>query len=257
MKCYNCDSIIEMQKQCPVCNIRIDAADYNLKPTSRIINKITNIKEFASFIGLFYVKPFILLFIAFASLGIGLYMFIAYTNRAAYIVLAVVFAIAFNYFMEMRKIETFYQDFQNNKNHYYILFPFKSVYRTIFCDANDHIPTASIMKKRYHAYENRKDKKRALRFNSFKILHPQKPKLFNLKNKFYKKHFNPDAKHILQTGNYEDQTYVGVEGTVHGFLVMSNSVITIFNTPKITKEFLDDKLLDVDDIKESKDKVEM
>lgn len=248
MKCYNCDNVIEMKKSCPECGVRINPSDYNLKSTSKILNKINTIKDFANFIGLFYVKPLILLVAALAALGLGAYLLITYTNRVAYILLAVVFAICFNYFLEMRKIEAFYQDFTKHKNHYFILFPFKSEYRTIFCDANEQIPTSSIMKKRNHAYDNRKDNKRSLRFNSHKLLHPQKPKMFMTKEKFYKKHFDPSKKHVLKSFDYNDESYVAVEGTVHGFLIMDHGVITIYNTPKITKAYLSGDLLDFENL---------
>ena len=59
------------------------------------------------------------------------------------------------------------------------------------------------MRKRNHAYENRDPELRILRFNSYKLFHPQKPKLFNTKEQFIKKHFDEKYNHYLKTNNYE------------------------------------------------------
>lgn len=256
MKCYNCDSIITMQPRCPVCNTRITKEDYDLPSTKKIISKIKTIKDYAHFIGLFYVKSWILLLAAMVSAGIGMYFlfnpesvnaagevsFMA-MNRILYMVFALIFVLCLNYSMEMRKVEAFYADFEKGKNTYYILWPFKTEYRSIFCDANEKIPNKEIMKKRHKAYEKKDKNIRDLRFNSYKLFHPQKPKLFNTKQRFFQKHFDDRYKHYLKTGNYDDESYVIIEGTVHGFLMTENSVIALFNTPKITKEMLSDPRL--------------
>ncbi|MDF9867127.1 hypothetical protein OKW22_000688 [Bacilli bacterium PM5-3] len=252
MKCYNCNSIIEMQPTCPVCKTKIDKSDYELESTKKILSKIKTIKDFAHFIGLFYVKSIILLIVAIVAIVVANYFlffadnsifikdsasFMAW-NRVAYMVLALVFVLAFNYYLEMRKVEVFYRDFEKNKNKYYIIWPFKTEYRSIIGDANEYIPNVKIMKKRYRAYEKRDKDVRLLRFNSYKLFHPQKPKLFMSKENFLNKHFDPKARHYLKTDNYDDESFVLTEGTIHGFLYMNNSVITLFNTPKLTKQVL-------------------
>ncbi|MDL2211781.1 hypothetical protein LJB88_02775 [Erysipelotrichaceae bacterium OttesenSCG-928-M19] len=263
MKCYNCNSIITMQNKCPVCGTSIKKEDYNLPSTKKILNKVKTIKEFAHFIGMFYVRSLYLLIGAIIAAAAALFFlqypvdasatgevaFMAW-NRIAYMVLAVVFILFFNYYLEMRKIETFYKDYQKNENSYYILWPFKTEYRSIICDASDKIPDTHIMKKRFTAWQNRDKEVRHLRFNSYKLFHVQKAKLFYTKENFYKKHFDPRERHYLKTFDYDDESYVIIEGTVHGFLMTKNSVITIFNTPKVTLEVLGDKRLLTEDFAE-------
>lgn len=244
MKCYNCDNVINLQAKCPICHTKIEKEDYELKSTKKIIEKITNIKEFAHFIGLFYVKSVVLLSVAILSAVAAIYFYFVAHNNYAYMLLAFVFIVSLNFFFEMRKVETFYKDFERGKNKYYILWPFRTMYRSIFMDANEYIPTKKIMRKRNHSYENRDPEVRILRFNSFKFFHPQKPKLFNSKKVFMERHFDPRHNHYLKTDNYDHESFVITEGTVHGFLYTDRGVITIFNTPKLTKEILNNEVLD-------------
>lgn len=244
MKCYNCDSIISMKPKCPVCNTKIEKEDYELSSTKIILDRITNIKEFANFIGLFYIKSWILLSIAIVAIVIAIYFYFFLHNNGGYILAALVFIFALNFYFEMRKVETFYADFQRGKNHYYILWPFRTMYRSIFMDANENIPNKKIMRKRNHAYESRNPEIRILRFNSFKLLHPQKPKLFNTKKTFIEKHFDTKLRHYLKTDNYDDESFVITEGTVHGFLFTDRGVITIFNTPQLTKDILNNEVIE-------------
>ncbi len=244
MKCYNCDSVINMQPKCPVCNTKIEKEDYELKSTKSVLDKITNVKEFANFIGLFYIKSYILLAIAIVAAGVAIYLYFFLHNNGGYMLMAFIFILALNFYFEMRKVETFYKDYQRGNNKYYILWPFRTMYRSIFMDANEKIPNKKIMRKRNHAYENRNPDVRILRFNSFKLFHPQKPKLFNSKKTFINKHFDPNHKHYLKTDNYDHESFVVTEGTVHGFLYTDRGVITIFNTPKLTKEIIKNEVLE-------------
>ena len=247
MKCYNCDSVITMQPTCPVCQAKIDKTEYELESTKKILKHVTDIKSFAKFIGLFYVKSYLLLAAAMLFMMAAFWSFsqgdlsnanFMQLNRVGYMVFAFIAILAFNFYLEMKKVETFYQDYQKQNNRYVIIWPFKTEYRTIFGDANEKIPTIAVMKRRSLAYEKRDPAMRVLRFNSFKLFHPQKPKLFQTKERFFTKHFDPRTTHYLKSGNYDDESYVLAEGVIHGFLIMENSVITIFNTPKITMEVL-------------------
>lgn len=240
MKCYNCDETIKMERACPKCHARIDRSDYELDSTDKILKDIKTKRDFAHFIGLFYLNSLIFLVLSIASLGIGFYMFIVKENNMAYIIGALIFIVLFNYFIEMRRVESFYKDFQKGENKYYILYPFRRERRIIVCDASDKIMDQSILNKRYNAYEKREDEVRLLRINSHRFLHPQKLKLFYTNEKFYKRHFSPDARHVLKTHNYDDESYVGVAGVASGFLMTKNGVITIYNTPKIAKKHLPD-----------------
>lgn len=244
MKCYNCDSVISMAAKCPVCNTKIEKEDYDLKSTKKIVDKITNINEFTRFIGLFYMKSIYLISISILSAAVALYFYFVMNNNFGYMGFGFIAILAFNYYLEMRKTETFYKDFEKGKNHYYILWPFRTMYRSIYMDANEEIPTKKIMRKRNHAYENRDPELRILRFNSYKLFHPQKPKLFNTKEQFIKKHFDEKYNHYLKTNNYDHESYVIAEGTVHGFLFTDKGVITIFNTPDITKQVLNSDALE-------------
>ncbi|MEG0283741.1 MAG: hypothetical protein RR543_02805 [Erysipelotrichales bacterium] len=240
MKCYNCDKTIKMDRTCPYCHARIDRGEYELDSTNKILRDIKTKKDFARFIGLFYLNSYIFLALSIISLAAGFYMYMEKDNVIGYIFGALIFLIFFNYFIEMRRVESFYRDFQKGENKYYVLYPFRRERRVIVCDASDKILKQSILDKRYSAYEKREDEIRLLRVNSHKFLHPQKLKLFYTKEKFYKRHFNEDAKHLLKTHNSDDESYVGVAGVASGFLMTKNGVITIYNTPKLARNYLPD-----------------
>lgn len=244
MKCYNCDSVISMQAKCPNCHTKIDKEDYELKSTKKIIDKISNINEFSKFIGLPYIKSLYLITVAIFAIAIAVYFYFIQNNNWAYMGFGFIAIVAFNYFLEMRKTETFYKDFEKGKNHYYILWPFRSMYRSIYMDANESIPNKKIMRKRNHSFESRDPELRVLRFNSYKFFHPQKPKLFNTKKQFLEKHFDEKYNHYLKTNNYDHESFVITEGTVHGFLYTDKGVITIFNTPQLTLDILHSDVLE-------------
>jgi hypothetical protein len=246
-----------MGPQCPVCRTKIDEKDYELDSTRKILSQVKTIQEFARFIGLFYIKSYLMLLLALIFIaaafvvllygGAGLFDEYMGWNRITYIALAFIAILCFNWYLEMRKVEVYYKDFQVNNNTYFIFWPFKSEFKTIMNDASTKIPNNNIMKKRHNAYEKKaKDGERILRFNSVRLFHPQKPKLFHTKKFFYDKFIEPGTKHILITGDYKDESFVLVEGAIHGFLIMDNSIITIYNTPGITKKVLNEiDLLDV------------
>lgn len=237
MKCYNCDSIITMQPKCPVCSIKIDAKDYELTSSKVILEQIKNIKDFARFIGLFYFKPTLLILLAIIAGAAAIYFF-ASGYRFVYMIGAFVAILAGNFANEMKKVERNYRDFQKGNNHYYILWPLKTEVRTFFCDANENLETKEVLRQRLHALEKRGKDTTFLRFNYTRLLHPHKPKLFMTKEIFFTKYFGKNN-HYLKTNNYEDESYVAVEGAIHGFLVMDEKVVTVYNTPSLSKEYFD------------------
>jgi len=239
MKCYNCNQVFEsLPKACPKCKHKVDEKEYRLKDTSEILKSISSIKDFAHFIGLFYVKAPIFLVIAIVAMIVGILGWRFLDSREMYMVFAFAAIIAFNFFLEMKKVENFYKDYQLGENKYIILYTFNSEGRSFVSDAMDKVINDSdILKQRNHAYENTDKSQRFLRFKTFGMYHPQKPKLFMKKDKFYTKFFNPDARHFIKTGNYDDESFVLYQGALHGFLISKNGIITVFNTPKLTKEF--------------------
>ncbi|WP_423364258.1 hypothetical protein [Mycoplasma sp. P36-A1] len=244
MKCYNCDAVMpQIQRLCPVCHVSMEREDYyNLQKTKKILDNIKDIKDFAHFIGLFYVKSIILLIVAVVAILSAVYAFVVHGNRILYMVLAVVFVFAFNFFLEMKKVESFYADFKKGNNRYVIAYPFKNEFRTFIADCMESIPNDRILRQRLNAYNKRDKEIRTLRFKTFGLFHPQKPKLFTPKKEdFFKKHMNPEAKHFIKTGNYDDESYIAFEGTIHGFLVMDSGLVTLLNIPKVTKDFTADK----------------
>lgn len=254
MKCYNCNSIIVenepqnehrdlnvIPRQCPVCHATMVKEEYQCPLTSNILKEIKTIKDFGKFIGLFHVPSIALLVLAIVSLAVGIYFFATYTNRVVYMVLAFIAIVSFNFFLEMRKVEAFYKDFQKNKNRYIIAYAFKSEVRTFIADCQEAIPNDHIMKQRLNAYERRDKDIRLLRFKTYGMFHPQKPKLFNKKEDFFARHMNPKYRHFIRTGNYDDSSFIAFEGSIHGFLVMDSGIITIFNIPKLTKVYMSDK----------------
>jgi hypothetical protein len=238
MKCYNCDhKLNKLEKLCPNCHARLEKSDYNLKSTDQILKEITNIREFAKFIGLYYIKSIILLFIALFSMGIAIFLFAKYNSRGGYMIGAFIFVIAFSLFLEMRKVEIFYQDFKKQNNKYIILYPFKTEHTVIVCDASDQIVNSHVLDQRLNAYEKLDNNIMLLRFNTFKFLHPQRVKLFYKKAKFHDRHFNPQTRHFIKTLDYDDNSYVKLEGNIHGFLITDKGAITVYNEPKITNKY--------------------
>ncbi|MDR3215352.1 MAG: hypothetical protein LBT75_03630 [Bacilli bacterium] len=260
MKCYNCDEVmVELSNECPYCHARINKEDYNLVKTSKILNKITNVKEFARFIGLPYLKPVILLISAIICGMIAVFFFTrpaSFTTESStflvkeriyYMIFTFIGILAFSFYLQFKKVDKFYHDFLAGDNHYFINFPLKAIVRSFICDAHEEIVTASLMKKRINYYDKRDKDVRLLHMNSHKFLHPQKVKLFNTKEKFYRRHFSANAQHVLKTYNADDESMLVVEGVIHGFLMTKSGVISIYNTPSITKKyFKDPTILDVE-----------
>lgn len=238
MKCYNCDhQLNKLEKQCPHCHAKLDKKDYDLPKTDPILKEITTIQEFARFIGLFYIKSIILLIISLISITVAIILFAKYHSRAGYMIGAFIFVITFSLYLEMRKVEIYYNDFKKGKNKYIILYPIKTEHNVIVCDASDRILNRHVLNQRLHAYDKLENKISLLRFNTFKFLHPQKLKLFYKKHKFYERFFNPKTRHFIKTLDYDDNSYVKLEGNVHGFLITNKGVITVYNEPKITRKY--------------------
>jgi len=241
MKCYNCNQVFDtLPSQCPNCQIKINKKDYECVSTKTILDKIQSINDFAHFIGLFYVKPVIFLVVSILSMIIAISGWALLNQRLLYIIFAFIAVIAFNFFNEMRKVSSYYQDYLQNENDYIICFPFTNEKRLFISDAMDFIPNDKIMKQRLNAYTKNKENTRLLKFKTYGMYHPYKPKLFMQKDKFFTKFFDSQAKHFIKTENYDDESFVGFDGTLHGFLETKNGIITIFNIPKITKEVIKD-----------------
>lgn len=242
MKCHSCDKQVSRKmKKCNHCGAKIKKEDYNLPSTRQIIDDIDSIKAYANFIGMFYVKSIILLLIALVTALVSAYFILILHKNIMYIVLMLIAITSFNYFLEMRKIEKTYQDFKLNSNRYYALWPILLEKKTVFADASLELVNKSVLEQRQKAYNKRESQERLVRFNTYRIYHPYKPKMFMDKETFYKKFFNKDTTHFLQSGNLNDETYVALEGMIHGFLIMSNYVVCIYNIPKKTKKLLESK----------------
>lgn len=239
MKCHSCDKQLDREiKKCNHCGITLKKEDYNLPSTKQIIDSIDSIKAYAHFIGMFYVKSIILLIIAIISALVSAYFILILHKNIIYVALMLIAITSFNYFLEMKKIEKTYQDFQLNSNKYYALWPILLEKKTVFADASLELVNKSVLEQRQKAYNKRNNKERLVRFNTYRIYHPYKPKMFMDKKVFYSKFFNKDTTHFLQSGNQKDETYVALEGMIHGFLIMSNYVVCIYNIPKKTKKLL-------------------
>lgn len=242
MKCYNCDHHLEDINNlvcCPKCKHKIRKKEYQIDTTKVILDQIKTKSDFARLIGLFNINPIILIVLAILSLaGTSYYLFNSTSVRIEYFVFAVLFLFMLVLLFQQNKITKLYNDFKKNNNHYYILYPFKATNRVIANELTDKIVTTDILKQRFSCFENYGERYYSLHFNTYKLFHPQKLKLVLTKEKFYHKYFGDDIKHVLQTYNELDDSFVLIEGVVHGFLVLDNHVITIFNTPGITKKYL-------------------
>lgn len=258
MKCYNCDFKLEapLPQKCPNCHDKINKADYHLVSTDQILEKIKTKKDFAHFIGLpgFHYNPLPSLILCFVFLIIALIAFfqpaslnfkggILSLNIYRIIYMAAVFVAVcfFAFYNHARKVDAFYKDFLLNKNQYYINFPFKIAVNIFITDSHREMVTASLMKKRKAFYERRYKQVRLPRMNSHRFINPQRVRLFyKTHKKFWDRHFVSTAKHVLKTFNPDDETMLVVDGVIHGFLFTKNKVITIYNPPKITQQYMKD-----------------
>lgn len=246
IKCHSCDNHLDAtMKKCNKCGARVKQEDYDLIGTDSIIDNVKTIKDYANFIGMFYIKSPILLTIAIVSILVAFYFLLVLGNNWVYVSLALVFVLSFNFFLEMRKIERTYEDFKISDTKYYALWPIVLEKRTVFADASLQVMNKTVLEKRQQAYKKRESNERLLRFNTYRKFHPYKPKMFMSKDKFFEKFFNGDATHYIKSGNLDDESYVALEGMIHGFLVMQNNVICIYNIPDLTKQVLKDNNIEI------------
>ncbi|MDR1781750.1 MAG: hypothetical protein LBR40_01995 [Bacilli bacterium] len=258
MKCYNCDYHLEepLPQKCPNCHDNINKKDYQLVSTDRVLDTIKTKKDFAHFIGLpgFHHNPIIPLVLCIICVIIALIAFFQPASltfegnfltlnkeRVIYTSFIFIAICLFAYYTHARKVDIFYKDFLLNENQYYINFPFKLAVNIFISDSHKEMVTASIMKKRKDFYERRYKEVKLPRMNSHRFINPQRVRLFyKTHQKFWNRHFRPEAKHVLKTFNPDDETMIVIDGVVHGFLFTKNKVIGIYNVPKVTKKFFKD-----------------
>lgn len=236
MKCYNCNTIVEDKKTCPTCKEKLDTSIYDIKSTQDILKKIKEPADFAKFFNMFYFNSSVILFITFVALAIAIYSIFVLDNTWAYFVCAIIVIVGFNYFLEMKKIELYYKEFTEHGGKYYILWPVKVDKNIAYMDASQDIYTKAVLKKRINAFDH-VDKNELVELNTNKIISAQRPKLFMTKAKFSEM-FGDKVHNVILSDNFDDESFIGVQGTIHGFLVLQNGVITIFKIPAITDEFL-------------------
>lgn len=238
MKCYNCDTVVEDNNICPNCHERIDSKVNKLESSQQILKKITNINEFARFFSMFYLNSRFILGIVILALAFAIFSIMVLDNTWFYFVGAIIVIVGFNYFLEMKKIELFYKDFENNGAKYYILWPLKVDKNTLYADVSQELMTKAVLQKRMKAFENI-DPNELLHLNSNKIMSEQRPRLFMTNTKFSKM-FKANLVHYLQSDSYDDESFIAVQGNIHGFLTLKDGVITLFSVPNVTKEYLKD-----------------